>query len=466
MKRVIVNLCILFALFSLTASAESIHTDTAEEYLNVLFGITDTRQMSVADDTEKDIDDRMLLVRYDGELDARGAAYDICDKYSIHTLIYETKRAADAAYEYYAKIGISACRNEELSVAYVTPDTTYAPYLSWGARGIGSDIFKERLETKYASTDDMPKITVAVIDSGIDYTHPFLENRVDISRGYDCRNNDTDPFDDNHHGTHVAGIIADNTPENVTLVPIKITDKYGNTDTKFFKAGIEKALELKADIINISIATDTELDDEKVGILKTTFGELFDNAEQSGITICIAAGNGALNADKVFPGFMESAITVANSQPDGGINTKSSNYGSVIDIAAPGTKIYSTYPVNKGSYGELTGTSMSCPFATASAALLMTKYPWLSPHDVNSMLKAYAKPFPAEYGKAYGAGVLDMGGITPTVILKGLKNGETEYAVDYDKTDMSEYDAACVHIWKSLDSMIPVCKKHVYTRGE
>lgn len=457
--RKLLMLLSAFFLMGITAEAKTIYTSTADEYSEILHSITGNSAMTYSLHTQSDISQSILLTYFDGEPEPYNAEYDICDEYNIHTLIYNSREDADAAYEYYHENNIPVCRNEELSV---TEDTGSSTYLSWGTPYIGSDIFIEGLKRLYGN-ETMPDITVAVIDSGIDYTHPFLMNRVDASRGYDYYNNDSDPMDDHHHGTHVAGIIADNTTSNVTLIPIKITSADGGTSYTIFESGIKKAIELDADVINLSLGSTSQLSSTDVVNLKKIFEPVFAEAESKGIIICAAAGNGAFNSDYIFPAFIESAITVANCKSDGTI-ASTSNYGSVIDLTAPGTSIYSTYPVNKGSYATISGTSMACPFAAASTALLKTINKNITPQEADNMLKAYLNPFPTPHTgtKTYGKGILNIGN---AMLISAYKDGQFKYAGNFDKTVIEECDTVYAHIWKSLDSMLPMCQKFEYKRS-
>ncbi|MCH5212123.1 MAG: S8 family serine peptidase [Oscillospiraceae bacterium] len=431
MKKLLLFIPLLF-FTGITASAETIYTRSADEYVAALYEAQHQTPMSIMSDTPGNADDEyILLLKSDTVIDDCGAQYDIYDEYGIHTLIYSTAEEADAAYEYYLENDYPVCYDMELEVADITPSLTYAPYLSWGVRYIGSDLFRNGLQKYYGSVGSMPSVTVAVVDTGIDYEHPRLKDRIDKDSGCVYYTDEygnifigDDPMDNNHHGTHVAGIIADNTSENVKIIPIKISED-GNTSTKLLEAGLKKAIELDVDVINISISSPEPISATSVKNLKTIFNPLFRNAEYQGITICVSAGNctsNNYNAEYIFPSFMESAITVANCQSDGTIS-KFSNYGSVIDLAAPGTNIYSTYPVAKGSYASLSGTSMAAPFVSASAALLITMDPGITPEEIDSTLKDHLKPlFVTDTKKSYGDGVLYIGDI-------------------YEYTDIPIYDA-------------------------
>lgn len=417
MKKFLIPLTALLMLGIISAKAETIYTVTAKEYADAMQEYAPHKEASLFSiGVQSDESQEILLAYYEGSLDERGALYDIYDEYSIHTLIYDSRTDADAAYEYYTSNGIAVCYNTELTVEASRP-TTYAPYLSWGSGYVNTAWFTSQLELHFGSVGNMPEITVVEIDSGIDYNHPDLAGRIDTASGYDYYNNDNDPMDDNSHGTHVAGIIADNTLANVTIIPIKVTNAAGSFTSIELISALKLANELEPDIINMSIGTK-----EENLTLKEVFMPYFAKAYSNNTIICAAAGNGALNADNVFPAYMDNTITVANSTQTGGLSS-TSNYGSVIELAAPGSNIDSTIPIVKGSYGRKSGTSMACPFVTAAVAMLRTYYTGIrydntyytdiTYDDALNILLKNVTPFSVATENNYGSGILNMEGLIP-----------------------------------------------------
>ncbi len=405
MRKITAFLVVMTALTPTLASAETIYTSSPVEYSAKLAELSreaspDIPSIFRISSEQASASARTLLVYYVGDPDTQGAKHDIIDEDNIHTLIYNTEEDANAAYDYYIENGIPVCHDEVLQVE---------SYLSWGSKTIGTDAFVSGLQKTYQN-NKMPNVTVAVLDTGVDYTHSFLKNRVDTAKGWDFYNNDNDPMDDNNHGTHVAGIVADNTLPNVTIIPIKVAGDSGGMTTTQVKSGLQRAYEIGADVINMSLGASAE---DYRRSMRSVFNPIFNNLHQSGCVICVAAGNAykglTNNADYIFPAYMDHTITVANCTQNGSIS-KSSNYGSVIDISAPGTSIYST--IRNNDYANMSGTSMASPFAAAAAALLKTRDPYITPDEIESELRANATQYSAEfeddYFGLYGAGILNI----------------------------------------------------------
>jgi len=217
------------------------------------------------------------------------------------------------------------------------------------------------------------EIKVAVIDSGVDASHPELAGKV--LKGYDFVNNDSNPADDNGHGTSVAGIIAaiSNNQEglaginqNVKIIPIKISNSKGEATVENAVKGINYAIQQDADIINMSYGSSYYSDIESEALWKA-----FDQ----GITLIAAAGNNK-SSEPFYPASYTPVISVSSTNK---VKTLSSfsNRGDVIDVAAPGEEIY-TLHLNKG-YAVKDGTSFSAPIVSGIASLLKSKDPTLSP---------------------------------------------------------------------------------------
>lgn len=206
-------------------------------------------------------------------------------------------------------------------------------------------------------------IKVGVIDTGIQLDHPDLQ--ANIKGGYSAVWYTLSPNDDNGHGTHVAGIIAglDNNigvigiGPNIDLYAIKVLDRRGTGYLSDVIDGIEWAIQNKMQVINMSLGTNQNVQ---------SFHEAIRQAYSAGITIVAAAGN--TGGSVVYPAAYPEVIAVSATDQNDQITYWSSR-GSEIDLAAPGSNIYSTYKGSK--YETLSGTSMAAPHVSGAAALVI-----------------------------------------------------------------------------------------------
>lgn len=256
-------------------------------------------------------------------------------------------------------------------------------------------------------TENLPEIKIAILDTGIDASHEDLIGRVDMASGYDFVNMDDDPSDDNGHGTHVAGIIAANAnnasgivgtvgSNPVSLIPIKILDSNGAGTLENVIKGIDLAIDLNVDIINLSIGMQGSNSDIEA---------VLQRAQQAGITLVVAAGNDSQNCDASTLTSSSATITISAVSPLYR-KTSFSNYGETIDLASPGKKILSTVPGNQ--YEAWDGTSMATPMITGVVALIKMANPSLTTDEINSILKASAYDLLEEGPDDYtGAGLVN-----------------------------------------------------------
>lgn len=210
-------------------------------------------------------------------------------------------------------------------------------------------------------------IRVAVLDTGIDYTH--LQLAPNYFGGYDFVNNDSDPWDDNYHGTHVAGIIAAvkdgskavGVSPAADLYGVKVLDSNGAGYWSWVISGIDWCVNNNMDVVNLSLGSDIDPG--------STAKAAFDNAYASGLLIVASAGNAGEGTNTVsYPARYDSVIAVgATTSLDE--RSSFSSTGPTVELAAPGTSIYSTYPGNR--YALLSGTSMASPHVAGVAALVL-----------------------------------------------------------------------------------------------
>ncbi|MCR4396647.1 MAG: S8 family peptidase [Candidatus Saccharicenans sp.] len=276
----------------------------------------------------------------------------------------------------------------------------YALYNPGGTLQIpGSPTGKVRADIKVTGAWDFsrgdPNLLIAVLDSGIDYTHPDLASKV-ISTGRDFINDDDDAMDDHWHGTHVAGIIAaaTNNTEGIAgvawdcrLLPGKIISAEGEGDY--------------SDLIDALIwAADYSSGQAKVGVINMSVGgdepdqalrAALEYAYNKGIVLVAATGNDGV-AGVLYPAaYDEFCLAVSASDYSDEI-ASFSNSGPQVDVAAPGVWVLSTIPLAITEPGYLpyafaSGTSMATPHVAGFAALLKANKPWLTPADIMKIIK-------------------------------------------------------------------------------
>lgn len=307
-----------------------------------------------------------------------------------------------------------------------TPSPTPTPFAQntpLGVKRIGEN-----------TTNKGEGITVAVIDTGIDLTHPDLAGN--IVANVSCIDNLPTGNDDHGHGSHVAGTIAaiDNTigvkgvAPDVNLVAVKVLDSGGWGYWSEIICGIDwvttHASQYNIKVANMSLGGGGTSDNNCGNTNNDPMHQAICNSTAAGVTYVVSAGNYAEDASASVPAAYDdtvitvSALTDSNGQPGGsGPNTSYgpddtfasfSNFGSVVDIGAPGTSIYSTY--RNGGYTYMSGTSMSSPHVSGTAALYIHNNPGATYSQVRSAL--------ISTGESLNSGHTDPSGLHPEPVVR------------------------------------------------
>jgi len=282
-------------------------------------------------------------------------------------------------------------------------------------------------------------VTIAVIDTGVDLTHPDLASKIwnnpseiagngvdddcdgyiDDWRGWDFFNQDNNPQDDHGHGTHVSGIAAASSNNSLgiagiawgaRIMPLKVLSGAGYGSESDVASAMTWAADHGAKVINLSLG----------GPVASSVMEAAVNyAYTHGVTVAAAAGNSGTYGI-LYPAAYSNALAVASTDSS---NTLSwfSSYGPEVDLAAPGLSIYSTYL--GGGYATLSGTSMASPHVAGVAALLAGLPQYDTPAKIRAALQNSALDLGdpgwdqyAGYGlvQAYNALLFDPATPTPT----------------------------------------------------
>lgn len=219
-----------------------------------------------------------------------------------------------------------------------------------------------------------------VVDSGIDPTNTDFEGRV-IS-GYDAVQDGVGTGDCNGHGTHVAGTIGSKTfgvAKKTSLIPVRVLDCAGSGYNSSVIAGLNwiagNYVPGEPAVVNMSLG----------GATSSALDEAVENLISRGITVVVAAGNDNTDACNHSPARAPAAITVgATTNVDA--RASYSNYGTCLDIFAPGTDIPSTW-LGANYYAIISGTSMAAPHVAGAIVRFLGQYPGLSPTQVTNSIK-------------------------------------------------------------------------------
>ncbi|MFC7373182.1 S8 family peptidase [Fictibacillus iocasae] len=241
-----------------------------------------------------------------------------------------------------------------------TPNDTYYASYQYAPQKVGApsawDITRGSSTTK-----------VAILDTGVDYNHPDLAGKV--IKGYDYIDNDWDPMDLNDHGTHCAGITAAATNNsrgiagmapNVSIYAVRVLDANGSGSLSGIANGIYHAADNGAKVISLSLGGPSG---------STSLQNAVNYAVSKGAVVVAAAGNESTSAPS-YPAYYSNTIAVAATDSADRL-ASFSNYGSWVDVAAPGVDILSTVP--GGSYAYMSGTSMATPLVAGVAGLLASQ---------------------------------------------------------------------------------------------
>lgn len=328
-------------------------------------------------------------------MDSLNASAMIYDGAGMWVAQFASAAAAKAASELLNAHGVAS--QPDLYIAPVEEagltetDNQAMSHLGWGAVDCRFDDFISKNKGLFSGSE-----TIAIVDSGIDATHPFLNGRV--LSGYDFVDGDSNPYDEYFHGTHVASIAVDcvgSAP--VRILPVRVLGRNGSGYSSVVATGIKYAADHGADVINLSLGGGHDIAKENA----------IEYALKKGTVITIAAGNE--NADTAIscPAHITTpGAVVVSSGNSNHKKAQSSNYGRSVDLMAPGVSIKGAVP-GRG-YEILGGTSMAAPHVAAAIALL--DLVWgksLSPAELETKLYT-ATTNGKRIDNYYGYGFLNM----------------------------------------------------------
>lgn len=275
----------------------------------------------------------------------------------------------------------------------------------WGLQNINA----QQAWAKLAETSSLKEVKVAVIDTGLDIQHEDLKDKISPD-GYDFVDMDNDPTYgpvNEDHASHVAGIIAATTDNKlgvsgtsgkapIKIMPLRVLEAGFGEDFNIAQA-ITYAADHGAKVINMSLGGAME---------SPVLTEAVNYALSKNVVVVAAAGNNSMDAANFYPAAIPGVVTVSATDISNTL-ASFSDYGSVVELAAPGVDVLST--ITKNMYEYFEGTSMSAPFVSAACALLLSRNPSLSNIEVEQFLTDSAKDIgPVGKDESFGYGLLDL----------------------------------------------------------
>ncbi|MCB8902889.1 MULTISPECIES: S8 family peptidase [unclassified Streptomyces] len=264
-----------------------------------------------------------------------------------------------------------------------TVDGTQPSPPSWGLDRIDQKALPLNQSYTYPDTAGQG-VTAYIIDTGVRITHSDFGGRA--SYGYDAIDNDNTAQDGHGHGTHVAGTVAGTSygvAKKAKIVGVRVLDNSGSGTTEQVVAGIDWVTRnaVKPAVANMSLG----------GGVDTVLDTAVRNSIASGVTYAVAAGNDSSNASNYSPARVAEAITVG-STTNTDARSSFSNYGTVLDIFAPGSSITSSWNSSDSATNTISGTSMATPHVVGAAAVYLAGNPTATPAQVSAALTTAATP--------------------------------------------------------------------------
>jgi subtilisin family serine protease len=319
----------------------------------------------------------------------------------VHVLQVPAAAAANVVAALSHRAGVEYAEADATTQATQTPSDP-----SWGAEW---GMTKVSAPAAWDKTTGSSSTVIAILDTGVKYDHADLQNR--FVAGYDFVNNDSDPTDDQGHGTAAAGVAGATANNGVglagacwtcKLMPVKVLDATGSGDYVNLANGITWAADHGASVISMSLAGTAD---------SSTLHSAVQYAHNHGAVLVAAAGNSGVSTMS-YPAAYAEVLGVAGTQSDDTLYSWS-NYGSWVKVAAPGCD-YTT--LISGGYGSFCGTSAATPLVAGIAGLARSLQPTASVAQVEAALESSA----VKVGTSVSCGRVDA-----AAALTALSSGAT-----------------------------------------
>ena len=276
-------------------------------------------------------------------------------------------------------------------------------YNSWGIKTMGLNYAMNTI-----SALETNEVTVAIIDTGLDVNlfNKYYSGRLKTTYNVLLNDEDTSMYDNFGHGTHIAGTIAEGTPDNIKIIPVKISDSDSMLESDILAAFEYITYYADVDVINLSFGGYE---------YSTAEYQAIEAARQKNIIAVAAAGNDNTSSP-MYPASFDNTISIASV--DSNLNkSEFSNYGNTIDFSAPGTDInsimasYMKISANEdgdGDHETISGTSMATPHAVSAVAILKSINKGITLENTVDLLKNKAVDLGGKgFDMYYGNGLIN-----------------------------------------------------------
>jgi len=340
-------------------------------------------------------------------------------------------------------------------VAVAPNDPRYADHTLWGLDTISAPAGWDVLNSA-------SNIVVAVLDTGVRYTHEDLAanmwlNPNDDSRGFNALTGTSDPSDDSGHGTLVAGVLGavGNNAKGVVgvawrvqIMACKSFDNLGNGTVSAVIASLDYARTNGAKIINASWGFTNSL-----ALSNAVYG-----LRDAGIIVVAASGNSSTDIDQ-YPTYpasyhFDNVVSVAYTTRTDAL-AAASNYGATnVHLAAPGEQIYSTFAATDNFYFTQTGSSFAAPYVTGAFALMLAKYGGETYQQVISRVLNATDPLPSLAGKCVTGGRLNLrNALSPPIKLTAFPMNDAPFQL---RVSAGPNRTCVIQVSTNLSSWTPV----------
>ncbi len=332
---------------------------------------------------DKRINNQYIVVLKDEVADVEGEAFRLSRDFSGDRNGGHTYQRAIKGFSVRMPEAQAAKLAEDPRVAFVEEDGVVSLGATQTNATWGLDRIDQRdlpLNSTYNFNATGSGVRAYIIDTGIRATHTDFGGRV-IS-GFTAINDGLGSNDGNGHGTHVAGTVGGSTwgvAKNVTLVAVRVLDSSGNGTNSGVIAGVDFVTSNhqagQPAVANMSLG----------GGASSALDTAVTNSVNDGVTFAVAAGNETQNACNVSPARAASAITVGSTTTSDA-RSSFSNFGTCVDIFAPGSGITSAWRTSDTATNTISGTSMASPHVAGVAALFLETNPSASPATVTAAI--------------------------------------------------------------------------------